>query len=539
MSLYITVEDLLQRKYFENIEVVAGHEGLGRIVKWVHVMDVTKIRNLLNGNELILSTGLAWKEDKYLFFSVVEQLIESQAAALFFEIGTYTSILPQEIIDLANEHHFPIILFKQEVPFVKITQDIHTLLINHQYQMISDLEGYSQELNKKLLTIENHQEILTFIQQYLKIQIAILFHPSDIQFIPNVDENEKNELLPVINSHVPDHLSTSIASVPIQLLGDNKAELFLLSKNRDITDFDRLILDRTATALAQFLLRKHYFEEKRRNEETEFLNNWLERECSEDGIQDYIAYHSPQVEAKGGFVCLCRLGTADSFSNLDLTYFKLYARTIFEQQGFTFYSIEKKGLLVFIFLDKRSTANWKKRMTEGIQKMLQSDLKIGKYKFQHMLAIGKYVQELKNIGMSYKTAAETLKIQTRWSEQESFYFYDDLHIYRLISQLNEHLELKEIVMEYLEPVIEYDKKYNAKLMDTLKTYLACNGSKQETAKRLYVVRQTLYHRLDKLANLLGEDFMNHEKRLAIEFMIYSYDYLISSRQVKESGQESL
>jgi len=467
LSLYITVEDLLQRKYFENIEIVAGHEGLSRIVKWVHVMDVTKIKNLLNGSELILSTGLAWKEDKNLFFSVVEQLIESQAAALCFEIGTYTSILPQEIIDLANEHHFPIILFKQEVPFVKITQDIHTLLINHQYQMISDLEGYSQKLNKKLLTIENHLEILTFIQQFLNVQVAILFHPSDIQFIPNVDANERNELIPFINNLVPDHLSTSIASVPIQLLGDNKAELFLLSKVRGITDFDRLILDRTATALAQFLLRKHYFEEKRRNEETDFLNNWLEGECSEDAIQDYIAYHSPQVVGKGGFVCLCRLETLDSFSNLDLTYFKLYARTIFEQHGFTFYSIERKGLLVFIFLNMRSTANWKKRMTEGIQKLLQSDLKIGEYKFRHMLAIGKYVQELKNIGMSYKTAAETLRIQTRWSEQESYYFYDDLHIYRLISKLNEHLELKEIVMEYLEPVIEYDKKYNAKLMGYL------------------------------------------------------------------------
>ncbi|MGA9227439.1 MAG: PucR family transcriptional regulator ligand-binding domain-containing protein, partial [Mesobacillus sp.] len=307
MNSYLTVNDLLQRKHFENIEVVAGHNGLSRMVKWVHVVDVTKIRNLLNGNELILSTGLAWKEDKELFLSVVEQLIDSNAAGLCIEIGTYTTLLPTEIIELANEHHFPIILFKQEVPFVEITQDIHTLLINHQYQMISDLEGYSQALNKKLLTIEDHNEILTFIQQYLKIQVITIFSNHEIQFTPKVTEKEQGEILNIIESHAMGSPSPLLASIPIQLLGDNHAELIILSKDRALTDFDQLILDRTATALAQFLLRKHYVEEKRRAEETEWLMSWLEGEYGEESIQEYLAYHSPAVKPKGAFVCLCKL----------------------------------------------------------------------------------------------------------------------------------------------------------------------------------------------------------------------------------------
>jgi purine catabolism regulator len=62
-------------------------------------------------------------------------------------------------------------------------------------------------------------------------------------------------------------------------------------------------------------------------------------------------------------------------------------------------------------------------------------------------------------------------------------------------------------------------------VETLKMYLACNGSKQETAKKLFVVRQTMYHRIEKLETLLGSDFMSSEKRLAIEFMLLAYDYL--------------
>ena len=539
MNSYITVKDLLQRKHFENIEVVAGHKGLGRMVKWVHVVDVTKIRNLLNGNELILSTGLAWKDDKELFISIVEQLIDSHAAGLCIEIGTYTTLLPPEIIDLANKHDFPIIFFQQEVPFVKITQDIHTLLINHQYQMISDLEGYSQALNKKLLTIEDHNEILIFIQQYLNIQVITLFSNNELQFTPKVTQHEEGEILTIIERHANGLSSPSLASIPIQLLGDSQAELIILAKGRDLTDFDHLILDRTATALAQFLLRKHYVEEKRRVEETEWLTSWLEGEYSEESIQEYLAFHTSKVKVKGAFVCLCKLDLFENYRNVDLTYFKMYFRTIFEQQGFTLFSIEKRNSLIFIFLNKRSSLTWKQRMENGIQKLLKADLKIGKHKPKLVLGVGKYVEELTNINLSYQTSMETIQIQNRCSHLEGSYFYDDLHIFRLISLLNRHLDLNEIVQEYLEPVINHDKKYNGKLLETLKTYLACNGSKQETAKKLYVVRQTLYHRIEKLEKLLGNDFMNPEKRLAIEFMLHSNEFLLSSKQMKAVDQELL
>ncbi|MFL6563111.1 MAG: helix-turn-helix domain-containing protein, partial [Bacillus sp. (in: firmicutes)] len=101
--------------------------------------------------------------------------------------------------------------------------------------------------------------------------------------------------------------------------------------------------------------------------------------------------------------------------------------------------------------------------------------------------------------------------------------------YRLISQMSKHINLQELAAEYLQPVIQYDQKFNGKLLETLKVYLECNGSKQEAASKLFIVRQTLYHRLQKLENILGEDFMDHEKRVAIEFMLLVQDYLASSQ----------
>ncbi|MEB1805842.1 MAG: PucR family transcriptional regulator ligand-binding domain-containing protein [Bacillaceae bacterium] len=535
MKSYITINEILQRKHFDKTEVVAGVDGLNRNVKWVHVVEVINIRKLLNGHELILTTGLGWKDNKALFISFLKQLIESNASGLCIELGTHTSNIPQEIIEIANEHQFPIILFHQEVAFVQITQDIHSLLINQQYQMISDLESYSQTLNKKLLEINHYEEILTFCQTFLDVQVVAFFNEDRI-FIPELSASERRIVLEKIEAEQQDSF-VSIGRQPVQILGHQFAELVIVTDQREINEFDLLILDRTTTALAQYLLRDLYVEEKRKMEEAEWMTDWLEGHHSNEGIKEHLAYVEPDLKLNGGIVCTCKLHLSSQSSTLDGTYFKLLFRTIFEQQGFYVFSIEIRHQIVFILGNKRTTKTWKSRMTDGFKRLNTADyskkLKVASLSF----GVGKFVKQLSDIHISYKTAKETLRLQDKLSQEGKSYFYDDLHLYRILSLINRHSDLQEIVMEYLQPVMEYDRKYNGKLIETLKAYLACNGSKQETAKKLFVVRQTMYHRIEKLETLLGPDFMNSEKRLAIEFMLLAYDYLNMTENSNPTAQE--
>jgi purine catabolism regulator len=524
MKSYITINEILQREHFSNTEVIAGAEGLNRNVKWVHVVEVINIKKLLNGNELILTTGLGWKDSKALFISFLLQLIESNALGLCIEMGTHTSIIPQEVIEIANEHQFPIILFHEEVAFVQITQDIHSVLINQQYQMISNLESYSQTLNKKLLEINHYEEVLTFFQKFLDVQV-VAFLNEDTIFIPQLSATERRLVLEKIEGEQQDSPVAAIARQPVQILGHQFAELVIMTKDKEITEFDLLILDRTTTALAQYLLRDLYVQEKRRKEEAEWMTDWLEGHHSNEGIKEHLAYVEPGLKLNGGVVCACKLNLTDKSSTLDGTYFKLLFRTIFEQQGFYVFSIEIRHLLIFILGNKRTVKTWKARMSDGFKRLNTAEycqkLKVSTISF----GVGKFVKQLTDVHMSYRTAKETLILQDKLSNEEKSYFYDDLHLYPILSLINRHSDLQEIVMEYLQPVMEYDQKSNGKLIETLRAYLACNGSKQETAKKLFVVRQTMYHRIEKLESLLGQDFMNPEKRLAIEFMLLAYDYL--------------
>lgn len=104
-------------------------------------------------------------------------------------------------------------------------------------------------------------------------------------------------------------------------------------------------------------------------------------------------------------------------------------------------------------------------------------------------------------------------------------FYSNLHCYRIIANMKQSGNLDDFIEEYLGPLIRYDVEKGGHLLRTLKQYLVLCCSKQETATALYIVRQTLYHRLDKIEALLGEDYILPEKRVAIELAIYAYEYV--------------
>ncbi|MDF2857512.1 MAG: PucR family transcriptional regulator [Neobacillus sp.] len=521
--LQLKVADILNRNHFDKAVVIAGVEGIKRIVKWVHVVEVTNIRNLLNGDELILSTGVTWKDDNELFISIIGQLIEHQAAGLCLEIGTYMSEIPEEVIAIADEHHFPIIVFHKQVPFVEITQDIHSLIINRQYQKITELENYSQSLNKQLLTIESYEDILQFIFSALEVQIIFRLKAQEYEFIPEISALEQTSILQELEEAKlgeNDHFAFS----PINLFGTEYAELTIYSREIAISEFDLLILDRTSTALAQHLLRDLYVEEKKRVEEFEWLHGWFAGEHSLDSISEYLTDYGIKPNTAEAVVLLTKLLSFKEKSNQDVTYIKLLFRSVFEQHGFAVFSVEKRNEIIFILLNQRSKKNMKDRMIKAIDEIKASTFMRKKNSSKILIAAGKFINRLTDVHKSYQTAKETLRIQQEMTKKETYHFYEDLHLYRLISQMSKHIDLQELVSEYLQPLIDNDQKYNGKLLETLKMYLECNGSKQETANKLFIVRQTLYHRLQKIENLLGKDFMEHEKRVALEFMLLITDY---------------
>src|SRR5215510_14394144 len=113
--------------------VVAGEESLGRLVRWVHAIELPDAARLLRGGELVLTTGIALPDEEALLGTYVSELADVGVSALAVELGRkYVNGLPDRFAAAAAELGLPLIVFDHEIPFIAITEAVHARIIDEQ-----------------------------------------------------------------------------------------------------------------------------------------------------------------------------------------------------------------------------------------------------------------------------------------------------------------------------------------------------------------------------------------------------------------------
>jgi purine catabolism regulator len=102
-------------------EVLAGTDALESPVRWVHVSDSLGVAKLLDGGELLLSTGVNWTADGVDLAGYVDELIQAGTVGLMLELVVHHTELPAGILDACNARGFPLIVLRSEVKFVAVT----------------------------------------------------------------------------------------------------------------------------------------------------------------------------------------------------------------------------------------------------------------------------------------------------------------------------------------------------------------------------------------------------------------------------------
>ena len=73
-------------------------------------------------------------------------------------------------------------------------------------------------------------------------------------------------------------------------------------------------------------------------------------------------------------------------------------------------------------------------------------------------------------------------------------------------------ELPRFYAETVEPLVAYDDQYETELVQTLETFLDCDGNVANTAQRLYTHRHTIRYRLERVRDLSGLDVASTDGR---------------------------
>jgi PucR family transcriptional regulator, purine catabolism regulatory protein len=130
--------------------------------------------------------------------------------------------------------------------------------------------------------------------------------------------------------------------------------------------------------------------------------------------------------------------------------------------------------------------------------------------------IGTPASDLGEWQLSFRQAGQALDMARRLGERKPLY-YMELSVYRLLLQLEDLPDLKAFLQETLGPILAHE---NAdEFLDTLEEYFAHNGNLSQTAEALFIHRNTLTYRLNRIAAISRLNLDNPDTRLAVQLAL--------------------
>jgi PucR family transcriptional regulator, purine catabolism regulatory protein len=130
--------------------------------------------------------------------------------------------------------------------------------------------------------------------------------------------------------------------------------------------------------------------------------------------------------------------------------------------------------------------------------------------------IGTPARDMADWQLSFRQAGQALEMARRLDERKPLYFMD-LSVYRLLLQIEDHPDLRAFLQESLGPLLAHENA--VEFIATLEEYFAHNGNVSQTAEALFIHRNTLLYRMERIAAISHLDLNNPDTRLAAQLAL--------------------
>lgn len=200
-------------------------------------------------------------------------------------------------------------------------------------------------------------------------------------------------------------------------------------------------------------------------------------------------------------------------------------RSLFSKQNGDYVtSVDEKNIVLIKSLRKDNQEEEIAQTAKTIVDMLNTEAMLSV-----KVSYGTVVNELKEVSKSYKEAKMALDVGKIFYAEKSIIGYEKLGIGRLIYQLPVNLcrmFMNEIFGENLPD------KLDEETLITIQKFFENSLNVSETARQLYIHRNTLVYRIEKLEKETGLDIRNFDDALTfkIALMVVSYLQYLDSEE---------
>ena len=187
------------------------------------------------------------------------------------------------------------------------------------------------------------------------------------------------------------------------------------------------------------------------------------------------------------------------------------------QAGDFIVSIDERSVVLIKELDDKATREDIEEVAHTIVDMLNTEAMLSV-----RVAYGIPVNELKDVSKSYKEAKMALDVGNIFHNYKRVISYEMLGIGRLIYQLPQNL-CKIFIREIYGDTRPED--IDEEILTTVNKFLENNLNVSETSRQLFIHRNTLVYRIEKLQKAIGLDMRIFEDALTFKIALLVIEYL--------------
>ncbi|MGB4660371.1 MAG: helix-turn-helix domain-containing protein, partial [Mobilitalea sp.] len=134
--------------------------------------------------------------------------------------------------------------------------------------------------------------------------------------------------------------------------------------------------------------------------------------------------------------------------------------------------------------------------------------------------------EIRQVKCHYLQCLTLQTVALHLNKTKQLFRYEEYVFYTLLAEISDEAKLKEKVHPALPVLRQHDLQNRGNLYETLDIYVKTQGNLKETAAKLYVHRNSLSYRINKIVELTSVDLADTATnfRLYMSFCIEKYLY---------------